>query len=83
LGMQMLNEEGKSLSDVKDVFGHADIRSTGHYAEMLPGRRAELMSNRGQVLTQESHKPIDSESLEKLAGGRGVEHSFTPPNVSL
>jgi len=73
--MQML-KEGRSVSDVQEALGHADIRSTDHYAEMLPGRRAELLGNKSQRVTQFSHAVTNSESLEKLAGGRGVEPRF-------
>ena len=72
----MLNEEGRSLSVVQEALGHADIRSTNHYAEMLPGRRAELLGNRSQV-TQNSHNANRLKSQEKMAGGRGVEPRFT------
>ncbi len=68
--MQMLNEEGRSLSDVQEALGHVDIQSTKHYAEMLPGRRADLLSN---GVTQKSHKTNSSESQEKLVAVQGFE----------
>jgi len=72
LGNQMINEEGKSLSDVQAVFGHADIKSTMIYAKTQTSRLAEIMSSRSHFV----HTLKTQQNQEKMAGVGG----FEPPN---
>ncbi|SCY45404.1 tyrosine-type recombinase/integrase [Desulfoluna spongiiphila] len=43
---QLLNEHGLSLTDVRTVLGHADLRSTEQYAHTTIARKKELMEGK-------------------------------------
>jgi integrase len=72
LGNQMINEEGRSLSDVQAVFGHSDIRSTMIYAQTRTSRLAEIMGGRSHFV----HTVKTKENQQDMAGVGG----FEPPS---
>ena len=75
LGNQMINEEGRAPSEVQQVFGHADPRSTMRYARVKTGRLAEIMGGRSRsVHTEKTQKT--QQNKENVAGVGG----FEPPS---
>jgi integrase len=72
LGNQMINEEGRSPSEVQQVFGHSDLRSTLRYSRINTRRLNEIMGDRSRSV----HTKKTQQNQGKLAGVGG----FEPPS---
>ena len=75
LGDQMINEEGRAPSEVQQVFGHADPRSTMRYSRVRTGRLAQIMGGRSRSVHTEKNQKTQ-QNQENMAGVGG----FEPPS---
>ena len=59
--------EGVSLSAVKEILGHADIKTTQRYAHLSPGYLENEIGKLDTYLASEETLIDDSAALEKVA----------------